>query len=189
MRRLVCLLGAIFLTVSVAWAEPVAACSRVEPGGERTLCFEAVVPVEPAAVWALWSQPAQLRTWLAPVATIELRPGGMMEAAYDAAGRLGDDANILNRVVSVAPLQSFAIQVARAPPGFPHPDEVRELVTLIEFEPVEATSTRVCVSIFGYRDGQAFDELYAFFARGNVWTLEKLNERVVDGPVNWEAQR
>lgn len=179
--------SAILLISPAAQAETVADCSRVEASRERTLCFETVLPADLAAVWALWAEPAQLRTWLAPVATIDLRPGGMMEAAYDPAGRLGDDANILNRVVAVAPWQSFAIQVARAPPGFPHPDEVRELVTFIEFEPVGASSTRVRVSMLGYREAPAYDALYAFFARGNAWTLEKLRERVVDGPVNWAA--
>lgn len=186
MWRSIWLFAALFVTVPAAWAETVD-CSRVEPSGERTLCFEAVLPADVTTVWALWAEPEQLRTWMAPVAAIELRPGGMMEAAYNPAGRLGDEANILNRVVSVAPLQSFAIQVARAPPGFPHPDEVRELVTFIEFEPLTPTSTRVRVSMLGYRDGAAFDALYGFFARGNAWTLEKLRERIVDGPVNWEA--
>lgn len=188
MWRIVLVCAAFFLGISSACAEPVTECSRVEPSGERTLCFQSVVPSDAATVWALWAEPALLRTWLAPVATIDLRPGGMMEAAYDASGRLGAERNILNRVVSVAPMRSFAIQVARPPPGFPQPDAVRELVTLIEFESAGAASTRVRVSMFGYREGAAFDELYAFFARGNAWTLTKLQERVVDGPVDWTRQ-
>ena len=188
MWRAIWLFAAIILTMPGAWAEPVSDCSRVEPSLERTLCLEVTVPANASAVWALWSAPEQLRTWLAPVATIELRPGGMMEATYDASGRLGDDSNILNRIVSIAPQHSFAIQVARPPPGFPHPDEARELVTFIEFEPVDAASTRVRVPMFGDREGVAFDELYAFFARGNAWTLAKLRERVADGPVDWTLQ-
>lgn len=187
MWRVISVLLAVTLFIPSARAEAVTECSRVEPSLERTLCFETVVPADATAVWALWSQPEQLRTWLAPIASIEMRPGGMMEAAYDASGRLGDASNILNRVVAVTPQRSFAIQVARPPPGFPHPDEVRELVTFIEFEPLSASSTRVRVSMLGYREGAAFDELYAFFARGNAWTLAKLNQRIVDGPVNWSA--
>ncbi|MEQ1818867.1 MAG: SRPBCC domain-containing protein [Terricaulis sp.] len=176
---------AIFLTSPAAWAEPATDCSRVEPSGERTLCVEGVVPAPVAEVWALWAEPEQLRTWLAPVATIDLRPGGMMEVSYEASGRLGAANNILNRVISVVPLQSFVIQVARQPQGVPN--EVRELATLIEFEPQGARATRVRVSMLGFREGQTFDGLYAFFARGNAYTLNELSERVTNGPTNRQA--
>lgn len=178
---------AIAFTTPAAWAQETTDCSRVEASGERTLCVEAALPAPVAEVWALWSEPEQFRTWLAPVANIDLRPGGTMEAAYDASGHLGDPDNIRNRIVSVEPLQSIVIQVAHPPQGFPN--EVRELATLIEFETVDEQSTRVRVSMFGYRDGQTFDDLYAFFARGNAYTLRKLSERVTSGPTNWEAPR
>lgn len=146
------------------------------------------MPASVAAVWALWSESGQLATWMAPVAAVDLRPGGLMEAAYDPAGAIGDLNNVLNRVVDVDPLRSFSIRVERAPPGFPHADVVRELVTRIELAPLSENSTRVRVSMSGYGDTAAFNELYAFFARGNAWTLQKLRERIVDGPVDWTRQ-
>lgn len=187
MLRFFLVILAVALSIPVARAQETTDCSRVEASGARTLCVEAVLPAPVAEVWSLWAEPAQLRTWLAPVAAIDLRPGGMMEATYDASGQLGAPNNILNRVVSVEPLQSIVIQVARAPQGFPN--EVRELATLIEFEALDERSTRVRVSMFGYRDGQAFSDLYAFFARGNAYTLDKMRERIVDGPAHWETAR
>ncbi len=178
-------LAALALSVSAAEAQDVSDCSSVDSAGVRTLCREAVFPAEPARLWALWSDPEQLSTWMAPVATIDLRPGGMMEAAYDVSGHIGDPNNILNRVVAVDPMHSLSLQVERAPPGFPHPVEVRELVTVIEFAPAGEHATRVRVSMAGYREGQAFDELYAFFAAGNSWTLQKLGERITNGPFQW----
>lgn len=187
MKRLFLCLAWFLCAAPAALAEGVADCSRMETGGARTLCVEAEVPASLAEVWALWAESDQLSTWMAPVAAIELRPGGMMEASYHPAGRIGDAGNILNRVVAVTPMQSLSIQVERTPPGFPHADVVRELVTVIEFEPLSTNATRVRVSMTGYREGAAYDELYAFFARGNAWTLQKLQERVVDGPVDWRA--
>lgn len=175
----------LLLATPAAWAEPATDCSRVEPSGERTLCVEGVVPAPVAEVWALWAEPAQLQTWLAPVAAIDLRPGGMMEVSYDASGHLGAETNILNRVISVVPMRSFVIQVARQPHGVP--DEVRELATLIEFEAQGERATRVRVSMLGFREGQTFDGLYAFFARGNAYTLNELSERITNGPNDWEA--
>jgi uncharacterized protein YndB with AHSA1/START domain len=180
-------IAAIILTVPAAHAGPVTDCSRAEADGTRTLCVEAFIDGGVEQVWALWSQSEQLQTWLAPVAANDLRPGGMMEVAYSADGHIGDPANILNRVVSVMPMESFSIQVARAPPGFPHPNEVGLLTTLIEFAPEGAAATRVRVSMRGFGQGPAFDELYAFFERGNTWTIQKLSERVTQGPVDWRA--
>lgn len=188
MFRVIAFALTVFAVVPVAAAQEVTSCSRVEPSGERTLCIEVELAAPPEEVWRLWAEPSQLRTWLAPVVAIDLRPGGTMEASYDPAGRLGSDNNILNRIVAVTPGRSFAMQVARAPNGFPHADDVRELVTFIELEPA-GNGTRVRVSMFGYREGAAFDELYAFFERGNAWTLRKLRERIADGPVDWTAQQ
>lgn len=179
---------AIALSPSVADANEVVSCSRVEPSGERTLCFEVVIQAEPASIWLLWSSPEHLRSWLAPVASVDLRPGGLMEASYDPRATLGQEGNIVNRIIAVAPQRSFVMQVARPPPGFPHADEVRELATLIELESVGQRSTLVRVSMFAFREGQAFDELYGFFSRGNAWTLQKLSQRVTAGPVDWAGE-
>lgn len=164
-------------------------CSRTEPGGERTLCHEVVVETSSAEVWRLWASDEGLRSWLAPVAAIDLRPGGAFETSYDPAGQIGAANNIRNRVVAVVPERLLVIQVARAPPGFPHADEARELTTLIEFEPIDANTTRVRGSMLGYRAGEAFDALYAFFERGNGYTFTKLQERVANGPVDWAEER
>lgn len=187
-RSIICAL-ALFWAATPVFAQDVRDCSSAASGGERILCFEAELPAPVADVWALWAESEQLSTWMAPVAAIDLRPGGMMEASYDPHGRIGAAGNILNRVVAVTQMQSLTIQVERAPPGFPHPDEVRELTTAIELQPIGADTTRARVSMTGFRDGAAFDELYAFFARGNAYTLQKLHERVVNGPENWEQRQ
>lgn len=186
MARLLLLFLAFAALAAPAHAQTASDCSRLGADGERVLCVEIVVPAAPAEVWALWAEPAQLQTWLAPVATIDMRDGGTMETSYDASQPLGDPRNILNRVVSVEPGRAFGLQVERAPPGFPHPEEARQLVTVVAVEPAEG-GTRVRAWMRGFREGAAYDELYAFFARGNAWTLENLRKRVVEGPVNWEA--
>jgi uncharacterized protein YndB with AHSA1/START domain len=185
MRRLVALIVIVFAAVPAAWAQQTSDCSRVLANGERTLCVEIVVQADVAEVWSLWAEPSQLQTWLAPIAAIDMREGGMMEASYDASQPLGDERNILNRVVSVEPMRAFALQVERAPPGFLHADEVGELVTVVALEPAGDGATRVRVSMHGFRMGAAYDDLYAFFARGNTWTLQKLGERIAAGPVDW----
>lgn len=167
---------------------PVADCSRVEADSQRTLCHEVIVPAPLAEVWSLWATGEGLRTWMAPVAAIELRAGAMMETSYDPNGRIGDPANIRNRIMEVEPQHLLVIQVAQAPPNFPHAHEVMQLVTRIEFEAVGDGATRVRVLMQNYRDGEAHDALYRHFAWGNDWTLKQLLARLADGPVDWRAQ-
>lgn len=168
---------------------PVSDCSRAEPSGERTLCHETIAPASAADVWALWATAEGFSSWAAPVAAVDLRPGGLIETSYDANARIGDSGNIRNRVIAVEPRRLLVIQIADAPPGFPHADAARELSTLIELEALSLTETRVRVSMMGYRSGEDFDALYAFFARGNAWTMEKLRERIAQGPTDWRAER
>lgn len=188
MKHLLAALAAVCALVAPALAHEAADCSRTEANGERILCAEIVVGAPPADVWALWAEPRQLSTWLAPVASIDMRAGGLMETSYDAAQPIGDPRNILNRVVSVEPGRGFALQIERAPPGFPHADEASSLVTTIAIELAGDGDTHVRVRMRGFREGVAYDELYAFFARGNAFTLQQLHKRVSDGPMNWQAE-
>ncbi|PZO53723.1 MAG: hypothetical protein DCF16_06345 [Alphaproteobacteria bacterium] len=187
MRRLLAVLGWAFALVATpAFAAP-DNCSRTEPSGERTMCHEAVIAAPVSEVWALFSTTEGLASWVAPVAAIDLRPGGMWESSYDRAARLGDAGNIRNRVIAITPERSLIIQVAGAPPNFPHADLVGELVTVIAFEPVDAANTRVRVTMLGYRDGEGFDALYRHFEWGNAYTLDALAARVSAGPTDWSA--
>lgn len=183
-------LAVSLLLGGAAWAEPAAVsdCSRTEAGGERVLCHETVVLASVGEVWRLMATSEGFSSWAAPVAAIDLRPGGMIETSYDVNARVGDAGNIRNRITGLETERRLAMQIAAAPPGFPHADEARELATSIELQPLSANETRVRVTMSGYRNGEAFDALYAFFARGNAWTLEKLRERVTSGPTDWRAQ-
>lgn len=189
-----CWFAALSLIVVIAAGQPVAAqtpvtdCSRVEADGQRTLCHETLVQAPLAEVWSLWATGEGLRTWMAPVAAIELRAGAVMETSYDPNGRIGDPANIRNRIMEVEPQRLLVIQVAQAPPNFPHANEVMQLVTRIEFEAAGDSATRVRVVMQGYGDGEAYDALYRHFAWGNDWTLKQLITRAVNGPTDWRAQ-
>ena len=164
-------------------------CSHAETDGTRTLCQEAVVPAAPAAVWQLFSSGEGLSSWVAPVTTMDLRVGGVWESSYRPGSHPGDAGNIRNRVLAFLPEHMLSVQVDHAPPGFPQPELVYNVWTVIELDPVGTNQTRVRVSMAGYGAGAGYDALYAFFERGNAFTLQKLNERIVSGPVNWAAAR
>jgi uncharacterized protein YndB with AHSA1/START domain len=195
MERLMRQLGPV-LAITLGVAAPASAetvsgdvetCSRAEVQGEQTLCHVLDVPAPAGEVWELISTAEGWRTWAAPLAAIDLRSGGLLETSYAPNARIGDPGNIRNRVLAFAPERLLVIQIADAPPGFPHTELARELTTAIELEPLDATHTRVRITMMGYRDAPGFETLYAFFDRGNALTLAKLAERIERGPVDWEA--
>ena len=180
-------LGLALATPAAADSGRVENCSHADASRERMLCHALVVPGSSVDVWALVATAEGWRTWAAPVAALDLRSGGLLETSYNPAARIGDPGNIRNRVLAFTPERLLVIQIADAPPGFPHADLARELTTAIELEPVDASHTRVRITMMGYRDAPGFETLYAFFDRGNAFTLTKLRERIEHGPVDWQA--
>ncbi len=186
------MLGAVLALWAVPAAAdpaPVASCVASPAAGERALCHEVIVAAPVTEVWRLWSTSEGLASWVAPVAAIDLRVGGIWEASYDRNAEIGAPGNIRNRVLSYAPERMVSIAVDSAPPNFPHADIVGNLWTVIELEPVDAQSTRVRVAMYGYGAGDGYDALYAHFDRGNAWTLQQLQARVRDGARTWGSQQ
>lgn len=166
----------------------VASCSHVEQDGSRTLCHEAIVAAPAREVWRLFATTEGLGSWVAPVAAIDLRIGGMWEASYRRDAHIGDPGNIRNRVLSYVPEHMLSIAVDSAPPGFPEPDLIRNVWTVIELLPAGENMTRVRVSMLGYGAGPHYDRLYAMFDEDNAFTMRKLAERIATGPIDWAAK-
>ncbi len=173
----------LLLTAWPAAAEEVQTRAYAEPAG-RVLEQSLFIPAPRAEVWRAWTTSEGFRSFAAPVAAVDMRIGGQIEAAYDPTTRLGDPANIINRVLAYEPERMLAIQIARAPPTFPHAAEARTLWTVIRLDDAEGGS-RVAISMLGFRAGPAYDALWRFFEAGNSYTLIKLRDRFVDGPVDW----
>ena len=104
----------LFCAPLSAWAEEgaITTCSRAEADGSRTLCHEAVLPTSADVIWRRLLATDGLSSWLAPVAAIDLRIGGIREASHQPDERIGDVRNIRNRVLSY-----LACRLARAAGG------------------------------------------------------------------------
>ncbi len=174
---------ALLMGGGTATAQTVSSCPI--PSGARWLCHEVVLSAPSDDVWALWTTTDGLSSWVAPIAAIDPVAGGVFETSYDASARLGDAGNIRNRVIAILPEHMIVLQIDQAPPGFPHAEAARELITQIDVERLSANETRVRVLMSGFGEGAAFDALLAFFERGNAFTLETLARRISDGPTDW----
>lgn len=156
---------------------PVADSSYGAPDGERVLqqSIEIDAPVE--RVWQAFTTTAGFRSWAAPVAVVDFRLGGVIEAAYDPKGRIGAPGNIKNKIVAYVPQRMLALRNVQAPPKLPFDAATfQKIHTVNFFEPITSSRTRVTVTQPAFGKGPAYDGVYKFFEAGNRWSLEQLKK-------------
>jgi uncharacterized protein YndB with AHSA1/START domain len=108
------------------------------------LRLERVVPVEAAALWRGWTEPARLVQWFTPApwvtteAEVDLRPGGTFRTVMRGPdGETGETA--AGCVLEVVPQRRF-VWTSSLGPGFRPVERVEgalPLTAVIEFEPVD----------------------------------------------------
>ncbi len=141
------------------------------------LVTEGLIEAPVKAVWEAFTTSAGLRSWMAPLADIDLKLDGKMRANYRSDGVLGDTNTIVNRILSFEPERMLSIRVDRAPTGFPFPEAVKSMWTVIHFEPAAENRTRMRVVGLGFTDEPESVRMRAFFDRGNAYTLQMLQEK------------
>ena len=192
MRRatltLITLLAISACCESVAAASPpgIDDLSQAAGDGTRTLHQSVIVPAPIAQVWTAFTTTDGYRAWAAPVAQIDFRVGGIVEASYSADARIGEPGNIRNEIVAYAPERMFALRNRQAPPDVPFDvPTFQSLQTVVLFDDLGGTRTRVTIVQPGYREGEAYDRTYKFFEWGNGATLVALRDRFARGSTDW----
>jgi uncharacterized protein YndB with AHSA1/START domain len=162
--------------------------SFVEPGGDRSIQLSVNVAASPHEVFDAFTTSEGFSSWAVPVAKVDLRIGGFIEASYDAHATIGDPANIRNEIVAYVPDRLLVIRNAQAPAGFADPELFRRTVTIIELVAIAGNRTHVTLTNAGYGTGERFDTLYQHFEWGDAYTLSELRRRFEQGPVDWAAR-
>lgn len=153
-----------------------AAAQNVSP-----IVSEGIIEAPLDAVWAAWTTSEGLRSWLAPHAEIDLRVGGVMRTNYSAQGVLGDPQTIENTVLSFDPKTMLSIKVAKTPAGFPFPNAIQQMWTVLYFEETGPRRTQVRVVSLGFRPDEESQKMRAFFDRGNAVTMQQLQRHFSEG--------
>jgi hypothetical protein len=163
--------------------------SFVQADGGKVLKIALVIPAPRKAVWDRFVTTEGYRAWATPVAQVTGGPGGVIEGSYSLDAKIGDPDNIKNQIVLWSPQRTLAIKNIQAPKDLPGRKEFGEIVTIMEFEDAPAGATRVTLTAVGYKPGEPYDTLYRHFSWGNAYSLMKLKESFVKGPIDWKAQR
>jgi uncharacterized protein YndB with AHSA1/START domain len=144
---------------------------------QRTLEHQAVISAPVAEVWAAFTTSDGFESWAVAHAEIDLRVGGDMRTSYNPASNLHDEHTIVNRILSYDPQRMLSIQNVQAPAGFENAELFQQTWSVIYFEPIGESLTRVRVVGLGYGEGPEWDDIYRKFDGGNAYTLRKLQEK------------
>lgn len=165
------------LVASIAAAQNVANTSYTAPDGQRVLQQQAVVNAPLGDVWRAFTTSEGLRSFVAPVAQIDFRLGGIWEASYNPEAKIGDPGNIRNEIIAYEPMKMMAVRIVNTPPNFPHPEVAKAVWTVLDFDDLGFGRTRVTASMVGWKNGPEWDQIYNFFERGNEQVFAKLQKR------------
>ncbi len=174
-----------FVASSAAAAEPETAALKQGVAADGTRFYEdtLIIKAPPKALWAAFTDTDSYRKWAVPVAAIDFRLGGGIEASYDPKGHLGDPQNIKNTLIAYIPERLLVFRNVQSPDGMPGKEVYAKTVKTLEFEALGPSETRVTVSGIGFGSGAEFDQLYKFFSVGDGHMLATL-KKAMETPAN-----
>lgn len=140
------------------------------------LAHEAVVNAPVEQVWAAFTTKEGIESWMVAHAAIDLRVGGKMQTQYDPKGAITDNKAIENTILSYEPKRMLSFRVTKAPEGFPFPNAIKLMWTVVYFEAVSEKTTRVREVSLGFGADEESQKMREFFDRGNAYTMQKLQE-------------
>lgn len=150
--------------------------------GGAPLVHEGIVEAELPEVWAAFTTKEGVESWMAPHAEVTLEIGGSMRTVYDPKAKVGDPSTIENTYLCFDPMRMLAFHVTRFPEGFPFPNAVKRMWTVIYFDRAEPGKTRIRIVGLGFTQDEESQKMRKFFEAGNAQTLKELQQRFAPKP-------
>ncbi|MBX3365687.1 MAG: SRPBCC domain-containing protein [Phycisphaeraceae bacterium] len=200
MNRSVCAAAVLSLMSFGAW--PGMMSARAQDGaqeggvvaaasiGGRTLTHSAIIHMPADELFAHFTTAEGIvKAWSVAKARVDFRVGGQIRTAYAADADLDAPTSIVNTILAFEPGRMVTIK-ATAPAGAPEWLQLvcREAFSVITFEPVSPRATRLTITGVGYGEGEMWDQAYAFFDKGNQWTLDQMKQKLGPGDEDGAAE-
>ncbi len=166
MRAILCILAVV--SASSAGELRVVAAT-VDP-----VVTEAVIAAPVAEVWKVWTTREGIESWMVAKTDIDLRVGGNWRTSYSKSSNLDDDESIRHTILAFDPLKMFSMRTVKTPKDFPFPNAILKTWTVVYFEPLDESRTKVTAHMLGFTDDEESLKMRAFFEAGNRTTLDNL---------------
>lgn len=145
---------------------------------------EIEVPAPVEAVWDAWTTVAGAKTFFAPQARIDPKPGGRYEILFNPSAKPGDQGAEGMRVLAMQK-PGFLSFTWNAPPQLA---DVRGQMTVVEIRMTESaeSTTRVHLRHGAWGTGGQWQDALTYFS--TAWpkiVLPRLRHSFLEGPVDW----
>lgn len=149
--------------------------SYVTKTGEKVLRFETIIAAPSKIVWRAFTEEKSLSSWIAPVASIEMKIGGNLSANFDKNAKLGDSGTIYSRIINYIEdeLITFKVELTNEFQKKAQ-EEDQDLQEIIQIIDLGKGTTKVVSSTIGWGKGKEWDEAYNILSAGNEWTYQQL---------------
>lgn len=144
---------------------------------DNQIVHEGIVNAPLNQVWAAFTTREGLESWMAAHAEIELKLGGKMKTQYDPKGKTDDASAIENTILSYEPMRMLSFKVTKAPEGFPFPNAIKNMWTVVYFDSQSEKATRFRVVSIGFGNDKESKKMREFFDRGNAYTVQLFQKR------------
>ncbi|CAN5535558.1 hypothetical protein BH10BAC3_BH10BAC3_33460 [soil metagenome] len=149
--------------------------SFIAANGERFLRFEIVVNTTINETWKMIATEAGIKKWMAPVANLDLRIGGMLQTNYNETAKIDDKGTIMLGIINYIPSEILTYKITLNELFAENcRKEDKNLQHIIQLKSVGQNKTKIISTMAGWGQGKEWDEAYNFFEKGNKWTFQKL---------------
>src|SRR5262245_54913203 len=138
---------------------------------------EAVVNASLGDVWKMFTTKEGVESWMVAKTDIDLRAGGMWRTSYSKDSNMDDDSAIHQMILAYDPQRMLAFHTIKPPKNFPFPAAIARTWTVVYFETVGDSRTRVTTRMLGFGDDEESQRMRKFFEAGNRKTLEALQKK------------
>jgi uncharacterized protein YndB with AHSA1/START domain len=149
------------------------------------IALERTVPAKPAEVFAAWTTVEGMKSFLAPDAKVELKPGGAYEPYFVLALPVGQRGAEGCTVVSFEPNKKLVFTWS-FPPTLPALRNANALTQVaVELIP-DGAKTQVKLTHTGFKEGADWEKGRAYFEKAWGFVLARLERRFTRGPIDWK---
>lgn len=154
--------------------------------GGTELRHEVVVEADRETVWDLFTSKAGLESWVTPVAWVDLKAGGIMETSYDPNAKPGDANNIKVKFEKLKPGWSYTGRNIQSPANTEFGPVLKDIPSTLRLEEQSDGKLKVIIIMSGFNQSEAHQNVLTFFKQGNQWYLDRLKQRLKNGPLPFQ---
>jgi len=148
------------------------------------LVCSATVNAPVAKVWEAYTTRKGIESWMVSTGTVDLRIGGKYRTSYQKNSDLKGGDVIENTILAYDPERMLTMRNTKAPKQFPLAPALQKLWTILYFDSLDDTHTKVTCRMLGFTTDADSQKCKAFFRSGNQQELDELVKKFANGAGN-----